>query len=147
MIEFFLSKVWLFVCGIAVTAVLVMAFSGMDQSVTDDETQRRATQFADVLDSVADSAGSVQMKISVADYLPDQWSVVCLSNGYLSMQTGAEKRYAPLHATMVISDQNGPISGKCQRAAGDVLVVHNDPAKKGCISVQVAKERTTSLIA
>ncbi|HEY3419974.1 MAG TPA: hypothetical protein VGK23_05420 [Methanomassiliicoccales archaeon] len=79
--EFFLSKVWLFVCGIAVTSVLVLAFSGLGHSVTDDESQRRVAQMADALDSVSDSPDNVHMTIRVADYLPDGKSHLLMSKG------------------------------------------------------------------
>ena len=147
MMEFFLSKVWLFVCGIAVTAVLVLAFSGMDHSVTDGETQRRVAQLAQVLDSVSDSPGHLCMMVPVADYLQDGRSVVVISHGYVSIQTGADRCYAPLHAAIVLTDDNGTASDNCTLVHGDVLIVQKDPAKKGGLSVQVAKERTVPLTA
>jgi hypothetical protein len=85
------------------------------------------------------------MTIYVVDYLPNDRSVAWLTTGYVAIETGAEKRYAPLHATIVISDKNG--TEPCQLVEGDVLIVHKDVARSGCLSVQVAKERTTSLMA
>ncbi len=146
MMEFFLSKVWLFVCGIAVTAVLVMAFSGMDHAVTDDEVQQRATQLAAVLDSVSDSPDNVQMTISVADFLPDVDSVASIKNGYVSIESGTGKRYAPLHSATSFIDDNALADGNCTIVYGDLLIVHKDPSQDRII-IQVAKERTVSLTA
>lgn len=147
MMEFFLSKVWLFVCGIAVTGVLVLAFSGMDHSVTDDESQRRVVQLADVLDSVSESPDTVQMTIAVADYLPDGHSSVLITKGYVSIESGAERKYAILHSNIVLNENNGIDPENFILVHGDILMVHKDPAKKGVIHVQVAKERTVSLTA
>ena len=110
MMEFFLSKVWLFICGIAVTAVLVMAFSGMDHSVTDDEAQRRVTQLAGILDSVSFSPNSVNLTITVDDFLPEDGSVVLMGEGYVTVESGTERRYAALHTTIIMNDWNGTIS-------------------------------------
>jgi hypothetical protein len=147
MMEFFLSKIWLFVCGIAVTAVLVMAFSGMDRSVADDEAQQRVVQMADVLDSVSDSPNNVQMTIAVADFLPEDRSVFQLSEGYVCIVSGDERSYAPLHSTVIITDSNGNVKENFTLVHDDILLVHKDLAKKGIVHVQVAKERTVSLTA
>ncbi|MGD0817750.1 MAG: hypothetical protein ABR986_05050 [Methanomassiliicoccales archaeon] len=147
MMEFFLSKVWLFVCGIAITAVLVLAFSGMDHSVNDDEAQRRVAQLADVLDSVSESPNNVQMTITVSDYLPEGRSVIMISEGFVSLESGIERRYAPLHSATILTDCNGIIAEDLTLVHGDLLLVHKDPARKGHIRVQVAKDRTVSLTA
>ena len=147
MMEFFLSKVWLFICGIAVTAVLVLAFSGMDHSVTDDEAQRRVSQLADILDSVSFSPNSLNMTITVGDFLPEDRSVVLIAKGYVTIESGTERRYATLHSTIIINDWNGTISENCVLVHGDRMLVHKDPVKKGLLHVQVAKERTVSLTA
>jgi hypothetical protein len=144
MMEFFLSKVWLFVCGIAVTGVLVLAFSGMDHSVSDDETQRRVQQLAEIIDSVSNSADNVQMTIAVADYLPDESSSVSIKNGYVCVDTGTERRYASLHSSILLKCA-GPTD--LPLVHGDLLLVHRDPIKKGVVQIQVAKERTVSLTA
>ena len=146
MMEFFLSKVWLFVCGIAVTAVLVMAFSGMDHAVTGNEAQRRVVQMADVLDSLPISS-KVQMSIAVSDYLPEAGSRMNISPGFLSLVTGSERCYASLHSTIILTGFDGSVVGNVTLVHGDVLLVHRDLAKKGCLSVQVAKDRTVSLTA
>jgi hypothetical protein len=145
MMEFFLSKVWLFVCGIAVTSVLVLAFSGLGHSVTDDESQRRVAQMASALDSVSDSPDHVQMTIRVADYLPDVESHLQMSNGYICIESGSERKYAIMHSLVSLNDGSG--SADLTLVYGDVLLVSKDPASKGVIRVQVAKERTVSLIA
>jgi hypothetical protein len=147
MMEFFLSKLWLFVCGIVVTAVLVMAFSGMDHSVTVDEAQRRAAQMADVLDSVSDSPGNVHMTIAVADFLPDDRSLILISEGLIYIESGTERRYAPLHSTICLTGVNGSVLENCSLVHGDLLLIHKNPLKKGLVYIQVAKERTVSLTA
>ena len=147
MMEFFLSKVWLFVCGMAVTAVLVLAFSGMGHSVTDDEAQRRVSQLANVLDSVSDSPNHLNITISIADFLPEDGSVARISKEFVCIESGTERRYATLHATIMLTDSNGMVSGNCTLVHGDRLTVHKDPVKKNLIRVQVAKERTVSLTA
>jgi hypothetical protein len=144
MMEFFLSKVWLFVCGLSVTAVLVLAFSGVDHSVTNDEFQRRASQMADVLDSVSYSPNDINVTIAVADFLPDPSSVAKISKGYVCIGSGAERRYAPLHATIMLTDRTGSVSENCTLLHGDRLFVHKDPAKRSLIHVQVANDRTVS---
>ena len=147
MMEFFLSKIWLFVCGIAVTAVLVLAFSGMDHSVTNDEAQRRVSQLADVLDSVSCSTSDVNITIAVTDFLPQDSSVARIANGYVSVESGAERQYAALHSTIVLTDRSGTVAANCTLVHGDLLLDEQDLAKKGLIDVQVAKERTVSLTA
>ena len=146
MMEFFLSKVWLFVCGIIVTAVLVMAFSGVDHAVTITEAQRRVVQMADVLDSLSDSP-SVQMRIAASDYLPEAGSTIRISPGYLSLVTGNERCYASLHSTVILTGIDGAVTENIILVHGDVLVVHREISKKNCILVQVAKDRTVSLTA
>jgi hypothetical protein len=146
MMEFFLSKVWLFACGIAVTGVLVLAFSGLGNSVADDESQRRVEQMADALDSVSDSPDSVHMTVRVADYLPDGKSHLLMSAGYIGIESGGERKYAMLHSSIVLNDNNGTSWDSITLVYGDVLLVTKDPASKGVIWVQVAKERTVSLI-
>jgi hypothetical protein len=147
MMEFFLSKVWLFVCGIAVTGVLLMAFSGMDHSVIDDEAQRRVVQLAEVLDSVSDSPANVQLTMTVADYVPDGSSSVLISKGYVCFDSGTERKYAVLHSAIVLAGRNGTVVENLTLVHGDILLVHKDPAHRGVIHVQVAKERTVSLTA
>ena len=147
MMEFFLSKVWLFVCGIAVTGVLLMAFSGMDHSVTDDESQRRVLQLAEVLDSVSDAPANVHMTIIVADYVPEGSSSVLITKGYVCLDSGTERCYASLHSAFVISGRNGAEVNDLTLSYGDILLLHKDPANKGVVQVQVAKERTISLTA
>jgi hypothetical protein len=144
MMEFFLSKVWLFVCGIAVTGVLVLAFSGLGHSLADDESQRRVAQMADALDSVSDSPDHVHMTIRVADYLPDGRSHLVMSKGYICIESGGERKYAIIHSSISIYDSNGTGSDSLTLVHGDVLLVAK--ASKGVIKVQVAKERTVSLI-
>ena len=146
MMEFFLSKVWLFVCGIIVTAVLVMAFSGMDHAVSGTEAQHRVVQMADVLDSLSDSP-TVQMRIAVSDYLPQAGSTMRIYQGYLSLVTGNEKCYASLHSTVILTGIDGRLAENITLVHGDVLIVHRETTKKECISVQVAKDRTVSLTA
>ena len=147
MMEFFLSKVWLFVCGIAVTGVLLMAFSGMDHSVTDQESQRRVVQLAEVLDSVSDTPANVQISVTVADYLPQGSSSVSISKGYVCLDSGTERKCAGLHSSFVLAGINGTEVDSLILFHGDILLVHKDPAKKGVVQVQVAKERTISLTA
>ena len=146
MMEFFLSKVWLFVCGVLVTAVLVMAFSGMDQAVSGSEAQHRVVQMAEVLNSISDSP-TVQMNIAVSDYLPEDGSTIRISPGYLSLVTGNEKCYASLHSTIILTGIDGLLAENITLVHGDVLIVHRETTKKECISVQVAKDRTVSLTA
>jgi hypothetical protein len=146
MMEFFLSKMWLFVCGIAVTAVLVMAFSGMDHAVSGTEAQHRVVQMAEVLDSLSDSS-AVQMRIAVSDYLPEAGSTIRISQGYLGLVTGNERCYASLHSTIILTGIDGVVTGNVTLVHGDVLIVHREMSQKGCILVQVAKERTVSLTA
>jgi hypothetical protein len=147
MMEFFLSKVWLFVCGIAVTGVLLMAFSGLDHSVTDDELQRRVVQLAEVLDSVSDAPANVQMTIAVADYVPEGSSSVLITKGYVCLDSGTERSYASLHSAFVLAGRNGTGLDNLTLFHGDILLLHRDPANKGVVQVQVAKERTISLTA
>jgi hypothetical protein len=147
MMEFFLSKIWLFVCGFAVTAVLVMAFSGMDHTVTDDEAQRRISQLADALDSVSTSTGNIDMTISVSDFLPEDESVIIITKEYVAIESGTERRYAALHCTISLNDISGVRSENCTLVHGDLLSVHKDMIKKGLLHVQVAKERAISLTA
>jgi hypothetical protein len=147
MMEFFLSKIWLFICGIAVTATLVLAFSATDHSVTDDEAQRRASQMAEILDSVACSPNSVNLTISVGDYLPDDGSVASIAKGYITIVSGTERRYATLHSTILLDGMDGVPSTNCTLVHGDLLRVHKGLVEKGLIHVQVAKERTVSLTA
>ncbi len=147
MMEFFLSKVWLFVCGLAVTAVLVLAFSGMDHSVASDEVQRRVSQLADTLDSVSYSPNGMNVTISMDDFLPDPGSVAKISTGYVCIGSGTERRYAPLHASMMLTDRTGSVVDNCTLVHGDLLVVHKDLAKRSLVHVQVAKERTVSFTA
>ena len=146
MMEFFLSKVWLFVCGIAVTAVLVMAFSGMDHAVSGTETQHRVVQMAEVLDSLSDSP-TVQMRFAASDFLPETGSTIRISQGYLCLVNGNERGYASLHSTVILTGIDGVVIENATLVHGDVLLVHRDVTKKGCILVQVAKERTVSLTA
>lgn len=147
MMEFFLSKVWLFVCGLAVTAVLVLAFSGLDHSVATDEAQRRVSQMADVLDSVSISTSGLNVTIEVADFLPDPDSVAKISKGYVCIGAGPERRYASLHTDIILTDPDGDVMENCTLVHGDRLNVHKDPAKRSLIDVHVAKERTVSLTA
>jgi hypothetical protein len=147
MMEFFLSKVWLFVCGLTVTAVLVLAFSGLDNSVANDEAQRRVSQLADVLDSVSCSTNGLNVTIAVADFLPDTSSMAKISKGYVCIGSGPERRYATLNTDIILTDRNGSVSNNCSLVHGDILFVHKDPAKRSLIDVQVAKERTVSLTA
>ncbi len=146
MMEFFLSKVWLFVCGIAVTTVLVIAFSGVDHAVADDEVQHRVTQLAAVIDSVSDSPDNVQMTISVADFLPDVQSVASIKNGYVCIESEIGGRYAPLHSTITYLESNVTADGNHILVHGDLLILHKDLSKNRII-IQVAKERTVSLTA
>jgi hypothetical protein len=146
MMEFFLSKIWLFICGIAVTAVLVLAFSAMDQSMTDDEAQRRVSQMAEILDSVACSQNSVDMTISVSDYLPEG-SIASIAKGYITIVSENERRYATLHSSIIMDEMDGVPSENCTLVHGDLLRVHKGQVEKGLVHVQVAKERTVSLTA
>ena len=145
MMEFFLSKVWLFVCGIAVTAVLVMAFTGLDHNVSDSESQRRVDQLADVIDSAADFP-DVHLAVEISDYLPDADSAMRISNGYVSLVHGNVLRHAALHREMEIFDGLGFMVENCTLAHGDRLMLSNDRSNK-VLHVQVAKERTVSLTA
>jgi hypothetical protein len=147
MMEFFLSKVWLFVSGLAVTAVLVLAFSGMDHSVAIDEVQRRVSQLADTLDSVSYSPNGMNVTIAVDDFLPEPGSVAKISKGYVYIGSGTERRYAPLHASMAITDRTGSVVDNCTLVHGDLLFVHKDLAIRSLVQVQVAKERTVSFTA
>jgi hypothetical protein len=147
MMEFFLSKVWLFVCGLTVTAALVLAFSGLDHSVANDETQRRVSQLADALDSVSYSPNGLNVTIAVADFLPEAGSVAKISKGYVCIGSGPERRYASLHTDVVITDRHGAVLENCTLVHGDRLLVHKDLNKRTLIDVQVAKERTVSLTA
>jgi hypothetical protein len=142
MIEFFLSKVWLFVCGIVVTGVLVMAFTGVDHSITDDESQRRVSQVASALDSVADSSDRVAMTIKADDYLKDDRSTMLISKGYVCIRSGDVRNYAAMHATVVQKYGNG--SEDLTLAHGDILLVENGMGGKGLIQVHVANVRTVS---
>ncbi len=145
MMEFFLSKVWLFVGGIAVTGVLVLAFSGIDRSVSDDESQRRVDQLADALDAVSNTPDLVSFRLSVADYLPDARSSMLISKGYVCIQEGTDRSYASLHCAIVLTHANG--SDDLTVSWDDILLVNKGMGVRGIIQVQVAKERTVSLTA
>jgi hypothetical protein len=52
-----------------------------------------------------------------------------------------------MHSSISVNDSNGTSSDSLTLVHGDILIVTKDPAGKGIIQVQVAKERTVSLTA
>jgi hypothetical protein len=146
MMEFFLSKVWLFICGIAVTAVLVTAFSGLDHSVADGECQRRADQIAEIIDSAA-VMSDVHITMQASDYLPYPDSYFMITDGYVSLARDGELRHSALHSDITLIGANGTAVRDCTLVHGDILVLSKDRSTNACLRVQVAKERTVSLTA
>ena len=70
-----------------------------------------------------------------------------MTKGYVCLDSGTERYYASLHSAFVISGRNGAEVDDLTLSYGDILLLHKDPANKGVVQVQVAKERTISLTA
>ena len=67
MIEFVLSRAWMVIAGLAMTAVVLAAFNGLDKGVHDGVNLEAAEALTGVIEEMGTVRGSAEIRIPVDD--------------------------------------------------------------------------------
>ncbi len=124
MIEFFLSKVWAFIFGVAVVALILNIFHSMNSGAHSRYAMRSLDELSDTIDEIGDREHHCRVEIPLEDILPRGSSLTVLGD-VLRLEVEGEDYYREIPEVVLIERGAGTESEvqslRCQQ--GDTLVV------------------------
>jgi hypothetical protein len=90
MMEFVLSRAWMVIAGLAVTAVILAAFSGLNGSVEREADLEGASALSEMISELQSKEDSLELRIDLgrimldqeSTYLVREWGIELVENGY-----------------------------------------------------------------
>jgi hypothetical protein len=141
MIEFVLSRVWMVIAGLAMIAVVLAAFNGLDQGVRDGADIEGAKALVGVIEEMSTVHGPAELRVQVDELLMGKGT-------FLEVRPGSVWVHGPDHAravtcpTAIVLIDGGDVTDKLVLRSGDLVAVRTDGSE-----VQLEKVFTTSLTA
>lgn len=124
MMEFVMSRVWMVIAGLAITAVLLTVFAGLDRSITEQEGQEGARTLARMIDALEDEGGSAEMRLEIDEVIAGQGTTLVVRPGSLWVEDGRTSEAVACSSSIVLLDDGHRVDS-LQLARGDVIVIRS----------------------
>jgi len=124
MMEFVLSRVWMVIAGLAITAVLLAVFAGLDHSISDQEGQAGARTLARMIDALEDEGGSAEMRVEVDELITGQGTSLVVRPGSIWIEDGRTSEAVACSGSIVLFDDGHRVDS-LQLARGDVVIIRS----------------------
>jgi hypothetical protein len=92
MIEFVMSRVWLIIAGLAVVAVVLATFAGLDAGTRDRGAADGANALADLMEGLRTSGQVGEVQVDGRDLLFDDGHSLRVCNGSIWVKAGSKER-------------------------------------------------------
>lgn len=122
MIEFVMSRVWMVIVGLAMAAVILAAFGGLNENIADSRSMAGAEAIAGIIDDLEDEEGSVELRIEIDEMIADRGTVLIIHPGSIWVQDEAGRRAVACSSDIVLLD-GGQRVDELRLLSGDVVVI------------------------
>jgi succinylglutamate desuccinylase len=136
MMEFVLSRVWMVIAGLAVMAVLLAAFTGLNQGMEERSDIEGAYSLAGIIDRLEEEEGSVVMEVDLDRTIADTETYFVLCPGSIWVHSGGSAHAVTSSGKIVLFD-NGVMVDSLRLEKGDRIVIRSSSGE-----VQVEKVST-----
>ena len=136
MMEFVLSRVWMVVAGLAVMAVLLAAFAGLNQGIEDRSEIEGAESLAGMIDRLEGEEGSVAIMVDLDRTITDPETCFVLNPGSIWVHGGGSAHAVAVSEDVILFD-NGSKVDSLRLEKDDHIVIRSTSGE-----VQVEKVST-----
>jgi hypothetical protein len=143
MMEFVLSKVWLFIGGLTLLAVVLASFGSLNSNLQEDRDVEAAEGFSDVVQKMA-SAPGCRMSFSGDEVVPEG-ARFTFQAGAIIAERGGHQRIVPVPIDVELIEGGRPVESLAIGRA-DVILLRSVEGPEGTI-VQLEKVDATALTA
>jgi len=130
-IEFVMSRVWMVVAGLAVAAVIMAAFGGLNDGIAEHRSMAGAGSIADLIEELEAEAGAAEMRVTMDGMIADGETIV-IHPGSIWVQGDGRSRAVACSSNIILFD-NGRTVDELRLASGDVIVVR---ASSGTVQLE-----------
>ena len=132
MIEFVMSRVWMVVAGLAVAAAVLVAFGGLNDSITEHRSTAGAGSIADLIDELEAEDGAAEMRVAVDRMIADRGTALVIYPGSIWVQSDGQSRAVACSSNIALLD-NGQRVDELRLGSGDVIVIR---ASSGTVQLE-----------
>ena len=113
---------WMVVAGLAVAAVILAAFGGLNDSIVERQRNAGIESIADLIAELEAEDGAVEMRIAVDGMVVDREDVIVICPGSIWLLGDGESRAVACSSNIALVD-DGQRVDELRLGSGDVLVI------------------------
>ncbi|MBI0584678.1 MAG: hypothetical protein ISF22_10700 [Methanomassiliicoccus sp.] len=122
MIEFVMSRVWMVIAGVAVMAVIVASFAGLDRNVQREVEMEGAETLAAVMNELAAWEGQGETRVEVDGLLIEREATIMICPGSIWVNGPSSSRAVGCATDLILVDGGRQVDS-LELAHGDHVVI------------------------
>lgn len=127
-----MSRVWMVIAGLAVAAVILAAFGGLNDSIAGRHGTAGAESIAKVIEELEAEDCTLEMRLSLEELMVDREDVIVIHPGSIWVLGDGKSRAVACSSNIALLD-NGQQVDELRLGCGDALVIR---ASSGTVQLE-----------